>query len=491
VDHSSLQAWLTMRKLRLAVVLFSLTFVPASIARGAGPDDLRTELDRALAPVADRAFVGVCASSLTRGDVLWSVNADRPFVPASNAKIATSAAALAFLGPEYRFKTSVLAQPGSWQKDGVLRGDLALRGGGDPVLMPEDLARLASRVHAAGIRAVQGRLIADDTRFDSERLGSGWTADDEPAYYSAQISALTVNRNVVSVQVRPGPAPGAHPQVEVGPLQTYLEVDNQAQTGARGSPAKLEVTRARASNRLVIRGSIPIGAPERPAESITVEDPTLFTALVFRKLLAAAGVNIAGRTVRGPTPAQAAPVAEFVSRPLREVVAELNKPSDNLIAEMLLKTLGAEREGQGTAAAGLRQVRSLLKTAGVDLERVQPHDGSGLSRRNLTTPHAIVQLLAYVRGQPYFESFYASLPVAGVDGTLRRRMVASTAGGRVHAKTGTIMHVSALSGYVTAANGEEIAFSVMTNNFPGSTGRSGPVKEMEDRIAILLSEFAR
>ncbi len=470
----------------VSLLLVLLTLAPLAAAGNAA---LQARLDPVVAPVSERAFVGVLVVSATQGDVLYATNADRPFVPASNAKLITSATALATLGPDYRFVTRALAT-GPVRAGGVLEGDLWLRGGGDPVLMEKDLSALARRVRAAGVTRVRGRLLADDTRFDDRRLGWGWEADDESAYYAAQVSALSVNRNVVKVTVRPGGHVGAPPRVYVAPLQSYMRAENRATTGPLGK-ADLQIDRARGKNTLVLRGSLPLRGAGRTGVEVTVEDPTRFTALLFRKALAGAGVTVGGKTVRGAAPVAARVVAAHWSPPLSEVVQQLNKPSDNLIAEMLLKAIAAEKSGKGTSRGGAAEVEAFLKRVGADTERLLPRDGSGLSRHNLVTPRALVQLLGYVREQPFYSVFKTSLPVAGVDGTLKNRLRDCAACGNCWAKTGTLSNVSALSGYVRAANGEELVFSIMTNNYPGTTSRTGPVKRMEDGIVTELAEFRR
>lgn len=276
--------------------------------------------------------------------------------------------------------------------------------------------------------------------------------------------------------------------VRMSPLPDYLTVDNQATTGRAESAQTLTVSRVRGRNVLLLRGATPVGSPGLAGVRVTLEDPARFTALLYRSALRDVGVAIAGDAVAGQTPPGARPLAEIRSPTLADILPQLNKPSDNLIAEILLRNVGAERGSPGKAAAGLEAVRSFLHGAGVDSIRVAPVDGSGLSRQDLVTPHAIAQLLTFVRRQPYFAVFRNSLPIAGVDGTLRRRMVDTPAQRRVLAKTGSLAHVSALSGYVSAADGEELVFSVMTNNYPG---RAADVRQMEDRIAVALAEFRR
>jgi serine-type D-Ala-D-Ala carboxypeptidase/endopeptidase (penicillin-binding protein 4) len=372
-------------------------------------------------------------------------------------------------------------------RDGVLRGDLVLQGGGDPVLTTEGLAELADRVKATGVRSVSGKLLVDDFRFDAERLGSGWNSDDEPYYYSAQISALSVNRNVLTVTVTPGAEAGTPAVVRVEPVPDYAHVTSTATTGAPGSTSRVDVTRERARNEIRVRGSVPAGG-EPASDKVTVEEPELYAGALFRKLLAERGVRIAGEMERRKTTEGAVEVAARESEPLSGIAAKLNKPSDNLVAEMLLKELGYRVKGTGSASAGSDVVEAWLKEIGVATGGVKVNDGSGLSRMDLVTGRAISEMLVHASKQPWKDPFLASLPIGGVDGTLRNRMKGTAAEKNVRAKTGTLLHVTALSGYVATAGGEPLVFSILINGYPGpSTGPTGS-KRIEDLIAVALAE---
>lgn len=448
---------------------------------------LTERLDAAVQPVARRAFVGVCVQSLTRGDVLYERNADLPFTPASNQKLLTSAAALHRFGPDQRFRTEVLAL-GS-VVNGVLEGDLVLRGGGDPVLESAHLQSLAQHLRDAGIVRVTGNLRADESLFDDERLGAGWQADDEPYYYSAQISALSVDRNVVGVQVRPGSRARSRAKVTLKSLAPgYFKVENRARTGS----GSLRVTRRRSRNVILVSGSVTPGRMEN--ESVTLENPALYTATSFRKALAKQGVSIDGDTRLAAIPkGEGQVLAQHESPPLADILALLNKPSDNLVAEMLLKHIGtpADRTGPGTAERGMTALTELITTIQQPAPAFRPADGSGLSRVNLVSPRTLVSLLTWMDTQPYAGVYKSSLPIAGVDGTLRLRLKDTVAAENARAKTGTLTGVTALSGYVVARNGERLVFSAMTNNWPGYPSRTSPPKRMEDAVALALAEFSR
>lgn len=447
---------------------------------------LRERLDTVLARLGPHATSAVRVVSLPGGQVLYERNADLSLNPASNMKLVTSATALAKLGPDYRFTTRVLAT--APPADGVIEGALVLQGGGDPVLETPDLEKLADALKTAGVRKVTGGLTADDFRYDAERLGIGWNSDDEPFYYSAQISALTLNRNVLNVDVFPGKTEGEPAVVKVRPLPEYVRVVAQPTTGKAGSQSRVNFSRDRARNDLRITGTIAVdGAPLKDRE-LTMEEPELFTAGVFRKLLAERGIEVTGETSRGKAPAGAAPLAQVQSRPLSEIVALLNKPSDNLVAEMLLKELGYVGKQSGTATAGSDVVEGWLKEIGIRTAGVTVNDGSGLSRMDLVTARVLSDLLIYADKQPWREVFIQSLPVAGIDGTLRNRMKETAAASNVKAKTGSLAHVSALSGYVTTSGGERVVFSVIINNVLIPTSNANAAKRIEDAIAVALAE---
>lgn len=456
-----------------------------ALAGGARADDaaIKSRIDAALERLAPHAVVGVRVLSVTRNQVLYERNPDLSLNPASNMKLFTSAAALARLGPDYRFTTRVFKNGPVDQQ--TLAGDLALQGGGDPVLETPDLEKLADAVKAAGIRRVDGRILVDDFRFDDERLGIGWNSDDEPYYYSAQISALTANRNVLTVDIAPGQEPGAPAVVTVKPVEDYVRVIATPTTGAAGSETRVSVSRARARNDVLVTGTIAAGAAPVRNREVTMEDPALFVGSLFRKLLRERGIEVTGGVERGHVNPAAGEIASHDSPPLSEIVALLNKPSDNLVAEMLLKELGFKLKGKGDAYAGSDVVEEWLKEIGVRTTGIRINDGSGLSRMDLVTARAVSDLLAHAEKQPWGPVLLKSLPVAGVDGTLRNRFKGTAAEKNLTAKTGSLSRVSALGGYVTSAGGERFILSVLINNYPGTTGSA---KGAEDAIGTALAE---
>jgi D-alanyl-D-alanine carboxypeptidase/D-alanyl-D-alanine-endopeptidase (penicillin-binding protein 4) len=485
------------RALAAAVLVALVATAGAPTATAEAPTPALTRLtatiDAILAdPRLDGAQAGVVVVDTATGKTLYDRNGDRRLIPASNTKLLTSTAALALLGPGHRFTTTVSAD--GRRGAGLLSGNLYLRGGGDPTLLAADYDRLAARVAAAGVRVVTGNLVADDTRYDAARLGPDWTWDDEPYYYAAQVSALTVapdtdyDAGTVVVRAAPGAAAGDRPTVTMNPPNGYLKIDNRAETVATGATS-LSFERAHGGNTIVVTGRIAVGA-EPASDWVTVWEPTGYAADVFRAALNRHGVRVLGRTVLGrATPADAAPLARHDSMPLAELLVPFLKLSNNGHAEVLTKEIGRVLSGSGTWSAGLTAISEYVADTGMDTGTLRQRDGSGLSRRTMVPPAQFAALLGAVRAEPWFDTWYAALPVAGnpdrtVGGTLRSRMRDTPAANNVHAKTGSLTGVSSLSGYVTDADGRLLAFSVVLNNYLASS-----VKGLEDQIAIALASY--
>ncbi|HEU5474574.1 MAG TPA: D-alanyl-D-alanine carboxypeptidase/D-alanyl-D-alanine-endopeptidase [Actinophytocola sp.] len=484
------------RSLRyLTGVLVAVT----AVAVGAGApvsaqdrDPLAGDLDAIL---ANPGLAGADVALVVRGadgTELYRRGSDRRQQPASNAKLVTSAAALEVLGPDYRFSTTAGA---TGRITGtVLHGDLYLRGTGDPTMLAADYDALAARVAASGVRLVTGNLVADDTWFDGVRLGSSWAWDDEPFYYDAQVSALTAapdaDYDAGSVIVRVTPStPGAPATVETVPPTDHVRIVSTAVTGAAGSGTDVSVDREHGTNTITVAGSVAAGASP-VQEWMAVWDPTGYAASLFRAALRAHGVRVLGRTTRAATPPDARTLADRRSMPLSELLVPFLKLSNNLHAEILMKAMGRARSGQGSWTAGVAAVNSVLPGLGIDPARLFLVDGSGLSRMDHISPDQLTALLLAARAKPWFGVWYDALPVAGVPdrmvgGTLRNRMRGTPAAGNVHAKTGSLTGVSALSGYVTAADGRLLVFSMVTNNSVGVS-----LRPIEDAVAVRLASPA-
>ncbi|GLW63774.1 D-alanyl-D-alanine carboxypeptidase DacC [Actinomadura rubrobrunea] len=455
----------------------------------AASGDLRADLDAILAdPRLADADVGVLVRDARTGAVRYARGAEGSLLPASNQKINTSVAALALLGPGYRFRTSVLA---ARVKGSTVTGNLYLKGTGDPTLRTAEYDALAAQVAARGVTRVTGDLIADDTWFDAVRTPAHWDPADLQYAYAGPISALTVSPNddfdagSVGVSVEPG-EPGEPVAVTLTPATDAVKIDNRAVTGPAGSASTLSVNRANGSDTIVVSGSYP--ADGAVYETLrTVPEPTLYAADVFRKALEAHGVRVDGAVRRGAAPGGATLLADHRSMPLSRLIRPFLKLSNNVIAEILVKAVGREVAGRGSWEAGLPAIERYVHGLGVPAERLTMADGSGLSRLNRVTPRDITTVLRRAQTKTWFPAWYQALPIAGdpdplVGGTLTNRMRGTPAAGNVHAKTGTLTGVTALSGYVRDPSGRRLVFSVIFNGYAG-----GAPKDIEDKIAVRLA----
>src|SRR2546426_10043629 len=458
-------------------------------------------------PDLARGFWGIEVVSLPSGRILYAQNADKLFTPASNTKLFTSAAALALVGPDHKFHTTV-ETTGALDKHGRLIGDLVLMGRGDPNLsgreLPYDLhterndhpiqvlENLADTLVQKGVKYVDGDIVADDSYFAFERYGEGWSPDDLVWGDGAPVSALTINDNVLFVNILPADRAGERAFVNVTPFADYYRIDNRIITTPGGTGRKIFINREPGSTVLTLWGNMPMD-DQGANEALAIEDPAEFAAKLFRSLLERRGIAVYGRQrthhtelaslstfsvtaiapSRGGDDNQFRPLqmnqplvlASNDSKPLIEDVRVINKVSQNLHAEILLRLLGREKGTAGTIEGGLEVLRGFLNQADVPSDHYVFYDGSGLSRQNLVTPHAVVQLLQYADSQPWGVSFRDTLPLAGTDGSLYDRFKALDVQGRVRAKTGSLGGVKALSGYATTNRGDPVAFSILSNNF--------------------------
>jgi len=473
---------------RRTALFAAIAVLAAHATRGQAPrPDVAATFEAALqAPELAGGVQGIVVESLADGAVWYERNRALFFMPASNQKLLTSAAALALLGPSWRFRTEALRPPGA-ARHGVLDGPLWLRGSGDPTLDVPHLDALARAVRRAGIVRVRGGVIADDTLFDKQPYGDGWSWNYLSDYYAAPVRALNFAANVVRVLVRPGASAGAAPRVRVEPEGSGLRVVVRARTRPPGAARTLAVTRPLGRDVILVEGGLPLDAPAVSAPMLaTVQDPARFAARVFAACLRRAGVRVDGGVRLARTPPTARPVAVHASATLAELLPRMNKPSDNLIAEALFKTLGARHSRTGSFAGGCAAVRAWLDSVGVPAAEVDMADGSGLSRLNGVTPNALARLLRLMCDRPEGELWIASLAVAGVDGTLRNRMKGTAAAGNVRAKTGYVGYVSSLSGYVTTASGEPLLFVILMNNHRTT---NAVARGVQDRLAAYLAGY--
>jgi len=490
----------TLSSTALAQTRRAKTTRPASVKRPADPPKSTsssgsTNGASALAGAAGSALAshtrggewGAIIVSLTRGDTLFSHNADAMMRPASTMKMYTSNVALNQFGPDFTFKTPVLRDANVGQ-DGTLNGNLYLRGVGDPSLCSRfwrdepPMDALARQVAATGIRHVRGDIVGDATAFDDQLVPDGWKTSYLGASYAARVSALSLAENLIWVAVRPE---NGRAVVTTEPPSTTIPIENNVRL-VGGSGGNIAASR-RADGGLTVRGTI--GASSGPLKySLVADNPALFATGAFRAALQKAGVTIDGQTRLAATPPSAVEVATISSPPLSEIIGEMDRESINLYAELLFRAAAHAALNQpGSAETGLTNLRNFMsKKVGTSGNFVDVADGSGLSPLDKVTPRSMVQLLGYAHHADWSPVFHAALPVDGESGTLKRRSKGTPARGNLHAKTGTTNDVAALGGYVTAKNGEVLAFSLIYN---GSD--RGNAKAAMDQIGTSMAEFVR
>jgi D-alanyl-D-alanine carboxypeptidase/D-alanyl-D-alanine-endopeptidase (penicillin-binding protein 4) len=451
-----------------------------------GAEALAEAVGSALASHTRRGEWGAIIVSLTRGDTLFAQNADAMMQPASTMKMYTSAVALDRFGPDYTFRTPVL-RDGQVGADGTLNGNLYLRGVGDPSLSsrfwhdenPMDV--LAKQIADAGIKRVHGDIVGDATAFDDKLVPDGWKTSYLGAAYAARVSALSLNENIVWVVVQPS---GKKAAVSLEPASTAIPVESSVRlTG--GSGGSISASR-RPDGTISVRGSI--GANSGPRKySLVVDNPPLFAAGALRASLQRAGITADGPTRLAATPSSATEVAAVASPPLAQIIGEMDRESINVVAELLFRAAARSQNQIGSAETGLANLRAFLtKKVGAPASVVDVADGSGLSQLDRVTPRSMVELLGFAHQADWGPVFHAALPVDGESGTLKRRSKGTPARGNLHAKTGTTNTVAALGGYVTAKDGEVLAFSLVYNG----TDR-GNAKAAMDQIGATMAEFVR
>jgi D-alanyl-D-alanine carboxypeptidase/D-alanyl-D-alanine-endopeptidase (penicillin-binding protein 4) len=481
-----------VRARALSLLVLGLAGLAGVRPAAGAPKGLKSGIDAIVeAPRFAHAWWGVEVRSLRSGKVLYARNAERDLKPASTLKLVTTAAALDALGPAATLKTTVEAA-GRLDAQGRLLGDAYLVGGGDPNLsgrftegrVTAAFESLADQLRAGGVKRIEGRLVGQEGLFQGDRRGDDWSWGDLVWRYGAEVSALSFNDNVADLTVAPGERAGEPAVVDRQPVTSYYRVASTATTGPRGTASTLTLRRALGSNVVQLSGALPLGQGPQSL-GVALEDPARYAATVFAEVLTTKGIVVTGdvATSSDALPAGRRTLATWESRPISEIVGVVNKVSQNLHTEMLLRLLGARVKGQGTVEAGHEAEAAFLKRLGARSESWSLQDASGLSRSDLVTPHGMVDLLAGMDRHRHAEAFRASLPVAGVDGTLADRMKGTPAEGKVRAKTGSIRNVNALGGYVDARSGDRMVFYAVVNHHLSATD----AVEAIDAIATLLA----
>jgi D-alanyl-D-alanine carboxypeptidase/D-alanyl-D-alanine-endopeptidase (penicillin-binding protein 4) len=460
-------------------------------------------------PELRRGQMGIKVVSLGSGKTMFEENAEKYFMPASNMKIFTVSAALVRLTPDFHFSTSVYAgaKPDT---SGVVRGDLTIYGRGDPSLAAafnngdyfKGFNDLADKIIQAGVKRVEGGLIGDESYFTDSPIPGGWEWDDLQWYYGAEVSSLTSNDNALDLTAKPGPTIGSFANVTLSPNVPGIILRSRVYTAAAGTKREIGVFKPLGQNVFEVSGNIPLDDPGKVGNvgSVAMSRPAQVYMTLLRQVLEQKGVTITGATRVVDAKDRAAlavssstpwiEIARLDSPPLSVIAAHTLKPSQNLYTEMILRAMGetiGDKAGQkkNSFDLGAGVVDKFLRQVGIPDGSVLMYDASGLSRHNLITPSAVVQLYTYMDKHPYADIWRDALPVGGVDGTLKNRLKSAATVNNVRAKTGTLDQVSTLSGYVSTASGEKLTFSILTNAIPSSSLRQNTI----DEIVLLLANF--
>lgn len=471
-------------------------------------DELQTKIRQILQRESlKRSRIGIKILSLDTGKTLFEEDAEKFFMPASNMKNFTVAAALEKLTPNFTFITSVYAteKPDS---QGILKGDLIIYGRGDPTIAYgiddkdeiKGLEKLVERIIATGIKRIEGNIIGDESFFTGTAIPYTWEWEDLQWYYGAPISALTINDNAAKILITPASKVGAPAIIQLLPPESGLVIVNNTETSEENLPRKIVINRKLGTNVLIISGSIAKNA--KPFESfVSIPNPAMTFVSILRALLEKHGVVITGKTEVldsearkiNPLPKNLLEIARLESPPLSLIAQKTMKPSQNLYTELILRAMGENillenyKPEWNSADKGIAIVDKFLNEIGVSPGSVLMYDGSGLSRHNLVTPNAIATLYSFMANKSKSsKEWLESLTVAGVDGTLSSRFKGTLAERNVRGKTGTINQVSSLSGYVNSISGEKFAFSIIINNAPDQSMRVSTI----DEIVLLLANFA-
>lgn len=435
------------------------------------------------------ARAGVKIVSLISGKTLFEKNSSQLFVPASNMKTVTTAAALRKLGPNFQFSTKVYTT--GEQVGNAIKGDLYLKGFGDPFLVTERMWLLVNEIKNLPLDKIEGDLVVDGSYFGGGLRVASWKGFKGPEAYLAPLSALSFNFNTIAVHIAPGKRAGEPPVVVIDPATPYTRLVVSAVTRKRGRRGRLIVNRHHQGGQdvITVKGFLPhkIG---RKTYYLNITHPLEYTGAVFKKMLGQAGVEVTGSVKLGTVPEGALELHEHKSLPFSDILQGLNKYSNNFIAEQIIRTLAAREYGApGTTEQGVKIVQNYLKSLGFQENSFAIVDGSGLSRQNRLSPDQIIAVIKDVYGDwSVFPEFVSAMAIMGLDGTVADRMVRVDGAHKIRTKTGTLDHVSSLSGYFQSKDGEAFAFSILMNGLKCSNGRA---HRLQNAIMKEALEFSR
>ena len=455
-----------------------------------GKGQLTHAINQIVHPVHKKAAVGIKIVSLKNDAVLYQKNPDQLFIPASNTKLITGAAALGILGPEFKFETQLATDA---QNNALKIHNLYLKGGGDPTLETSHLEEMVKKLRARGIREIRGNIIIDASCFTESSRAPGWNKNDGPIFDMAPTNGLMLNHCCVTVRIKPARIPGHKPQVHLDPAVDYITIVNNARTTLSAKKRSLHVSRARSSEkRVIVTGTIATKSKPK-AYFIVLDNPHIYAAQVLKNLLKKEGIAVRGSILMGTTPQNVHVLVRHHSEPLSQLVRYMNKSSDNLYADALFKKMGEVTfEAPGSWARGKKAVEAFLSDeVGIstvsESGKLEIFDGSGLSHHNRVSPNHFEQLLSWMyKKSEHKNIFIDSLPISGVDGTLHHRMRHKHVVAKVKAKTGSLPGISSLAGYITPKQGGPLLFVIIANREKKKSAFEFR-RKLEDHLCSLLA----
>ncbi|MFV1976230.1 MAG: D-alanyl-D-alanine carboxypeptidase/D-alanyl-D-alanine-endopeptidase [Candidatus Scalindua sp.] len=481
----------------LVVLLFFSIICSGNVWSTPENEKLKVEIDAILQKYKPKGtHVGISIFSVSRNKSLYKSNSHKQFVVASNMKLFTTATALVYLGADFEYKTEIFYR-GDISADGRLDGDIIIKGSGDPNISGRFFegnvtavpAYWADKIREHGIQVISGDIIADDSIFDREFVHSNWPKDQLSEWYCAPVSGLSFNDNCIDIIMKPNSNPGGLASVEIEPGTSYVKIVNRCKTTTLKSKHAYSLYRKPFTNQINIKGNFwSKASPSK--EWITITNPPLYMATVFKEILEGKNVRVMGEArVIDETDFNARDrlnILVLTTSSLRQSITVANKRSQGFYAEQILKTLGATINNEGSFSGGLDVIKNFLTKLGIPEDRYQLDDGSGLSKKNKFTPDTITTLLNYMYNHKNAAIFLKSLPVSGTDGTLKKRLKDEPYKSRVRAKTGYVYGTRTLSGYVKTLDEEIIAFSILVNKIKGGTWQA---KRLQDVICRYLVTY--
>mgnify|MGYP001971001302 CR=1 FL=1 len=482
---------------RLFIIVLSFCVVASAVAAptttstktntSPSKQQIARNIDNLIKKQVGNVNIGIVIKNLDTGKVIYEKNPKRSFVPASTMKVLTGFSGLLFLGPNYRYKTTILADNRQIHH-GTLNSDVYIKFSGDPTLKISHLKHMIERLKQQGIHAINGDVYVDDTAFGTNDIGPGWMWDDTRYCFSAPTSAAMINGNCIHMQVKPNKSVGKPVQIIPIGSAKYVDYRNFTTTKAgKGGFCRLDL-HSNINNIYTLDGCMRAHSEARGL-SIAVQNPEIYAEKIIADLLGSAGIRVTGKVRTGSSRDSLVLLAQHQSKPLKELTKKMLKDSDNLIANSVFKTLGRQYyKSSGSWKNGAKAMKNIIgKSAKVDLKNSSIVDGAGLSRYDLITPQQLLDVLNYAYHDKAIKNdFMNALPTSGIDGTLKNRMGQAITIRKIRAKTGTMSHVTSLAGYITTKDKQTVGFAIMMN---GAAGRLGKYRRLEDQICTYLAQI--